>query len=169
MKPTTEMTKFYKERTNRHIKNVLKWTSRINSNMGTTYNFNNHDASKLQSPEKIPYTFLTWYYKEKNEGREYVYPPGVEEKVSKAIQHHYDVNPHHPEFHCEPGTKPADGSEMKMVDIVEMCADHMSMSEEMGGHPLEFFKKKLGSDWIFTESQLDCIYEIFELYDKYVK
>lgn len=161
---TDEMIKFYKTRTEAHIDRVLKWTKVINKAKGLSLNFDNHDNSKWLEPEKTPYIYLSWYYKRKKDGFEYNYPVGVKTRIDAAVQHHYDVNPHHPEFHAESLDKPMDARGMSYIDISEMCADWMAMSEEMENDPIEWADKVLGEKFHFDEFQTKYIYDLLALY-----
>jgi hypothetical protein len=80
-----------------------------------------HDTSKLQEPEKSAYDIITPRLKELTYGSE-EYRASLRE-MKPAIQHHYAVNPHHPEHYAE-GV-----SGMSLFDLIEMVMDWRAASE----------------------------------------
>jgi hypothetical protein len=79
-----------------------------------------HDASKLQSPER---EVFGRYYSELIQ-TEYGTPEyeALLSKVQPAIDHHYAHNRHHPQFHKN-GV-----NDMDLVDILEMLIDWIASS-----------------------------------------
>jgi hypothetical protein len=79
-----------------------------------------HDLSKLESPEKEAFDRAT-----ELKGMTY---GSIEYKdalnaLGPALQHHYDHNSHHPQFH-------KDGIEgMSLLDLIEMLADWKAAGE----------------------------------------
>ena len=74
-----------------------------------------HDDSKLQEPEKSMYDEFTPKLKDLTYGSdEYIQTLMA---MGAALQHHYQVNSHHPE-HFENGI-----NSMSLIDILEMLAD----------------------------------------------
>ena len=51
---------------------------------------------------------------------------------------------------------------MTDVDIAEMVADWMAMSEERGGHPKEWADNNVNKRWEFSRGQCNLIYKIIE-------
>ena len=80
-----------------------------------------HDNSKLGSPEKELFDKYTPILKELTYGSE-EYKDSLEQ-LKPALDHHYAVNPHHPE-HYHNGI---DG--MNLIDIVEMYCDWLAAIE----------------------------------------
>lgn len=80
----------------------------------------NHDASKLESPERE--IFGEYFSELKN--TEYGTPEYEELliKVKPAIDHHYANNRHHPQFH-ENGI-----NDMDLIDLLEMLMDWIASS-----------------------------------------
>lgn len=80
-----------------------------------------HDSSKLSPIEKETFDLYTPLLKDTTYGSDDYnrYLAGME----KALKHHYDNNPHHPEHH-ENGI---DG--MSLIDIMEMLVDWKAASE----------------------------------------
>jgi hypothetical protein len=74
-----------------------------------------HDLSKLQEPEKSVIDEFTPKLKASTYGSDEY--KGFLKDMGTALQHHYQVNRHHPEHH-------ANGiNGMTLVDLVEMLAD----------------------------------------------
>lgn len=81
----------------------------------------NHDSSKLRSPEKEIFDIYTPKLKDSTYGSE-EYKTFLKE-MNVALQHHYDINHHHPE-HYQEGI---DG--MDLIDLIEMICDWKSATE----------------------------------------
>jgi len=74
-----------------------------------------HDASKLQSPEKELFDKFTPLLRDTTYGSD-EYKRYLKE-MGAALQHHYEVNSHHPEHY-------ANGIYgMSLLDVMEMLAD----------------------------------------------
>lgn len=80
-----------------------------------------HDMSKLQPPEKPIFDLMTPRLKALTYGSE-EYKAALTE-MGEALQHHYEVNNHHPE-HYPNGI---DG--MTLLDLIEMICDWKAASE----------------------------------------
>ena len=80
-----------------------------------------HDSSKLDEPEKEIFDKVTPKLKELTYGSD-EYNNQLKE-MQIALDHHYKVNPHHPEYY-ENGIK-----DMDLVDLVEMICDWKAASE----------------------------------------
>lgn len=114
------------------------------------------DLSKYSEPEKIAYIYLNWkFYQEKTYLKKYEYPEGIEKIVKQAIQHHYQHNSHHSEFHCykEDGTQEEDKAKIKdllknmsHLDLLEMVADWMAISQEYGTKCIDYATATIGDD-----------------------
>jgi hypothetical protein len=75
----------------------------------------NHDSSKLDSPEVEAFTEYTSKLKSSTYGsQEY---NGFKEAMKPALEHHYAKNRHHPE-HFPDGI-----ADMTLIDLVEMFCD----------------------------------------------
>jgi len=102
-----------------HIHRVKHFMTQATKNL--YYRAENHDASKLESPEKEAFDIAT----PKLAGLEY----GSEEyrqslrELGPALQHHFEHNSHHPE-HYENGTRG-----MSLLDLIEMLCDWRAASE----------------------------------------
>ena len=75
----------------------------------------NHDASKLQEPEKRIFDEFTPKLRGTTFGSD-EYKASLKE-MGKALEHHYQNNSHHPEHY----TNGVD--DMNLVDVLEMLAD----------------------------------------------
>ena len=81
----------------------------------------NHDSSKLRSPEKETFDEMTPKLKDSTYGSE-EYKDFLKE-MKKALDNHYANNSHHPEFYN-------DGiNGMDLVDLLEMFCDWKAASE----------------------------------------
>lgn len=96
-----------------HIGNVEKLLEKVVINL--EYRSSDHDASKLQEPEKSMYDEFTPKLKTSTYGSDeykiFLKDMGV------ALKHHYENNSHHPE-HYENGI-----NGMSLLDVIEMLAD----------------------------------------------
>lgn len=162
--PTKEMFDFYKKRTKDHIDRVIKNMHTIAEERDDLNKVElmsrgkEHDKSKYSDKEYIPYVWLTWWYKEKNEGRKFEYPEGVEDDIKKAAKHHVMTNLHHPEAHSSP-------KKMSDIDISEMIADWAAMSQELNNSLKEWADKNVGKKWKFDKDQVKLIYDLIGLFE----
>lgn len=109
-----------------------------------------HDESKLREPEKSAFDRLTPKLKGLEYGSE-AYKESLHE-LSLAIQHHYQNNRHHPEYHKE-GI-----NDMTLLDLIEMFCDWKAASErhETG----DLFKSiEINKDRFAMSDQLCCIFK----------
>ena len=92
------------------------------------HNVEKHDESKFSEEEFEPY-------------RQYFYPTKDEvknaDKFTEGWIHHFQNNPHHPEYWVRNGTT----EEMSKVYIAEMILDWEAMSRNFGGNPLKWYKE----------------------------
>lgn len=162
--PTQKMIDFYEKRTKEHIDRVIDNMSKIAANSdyeGLEERGKEHDSSKYGKEERIPYIWLTEFYRCKNEGEKFTYPPGVKEKVDRACEHHVNSNRHHPEAH-------ENIEDMTDIDIIEMVCDWTAMSQELnqdGGSAKGWADKNVGTKWKFTDDQKDLIYKTIKILD----
>jgi len=161
--PTKEMIDFYESRTKQHRDRVKKNIKRIiQEKKGIPAELlreraETHDISKYSKDEYIPYVWLSWWYKENNSGREFVYPKYIKDKVNKATEHHIRTNKHHPEFYSN--TK-----DMTKLDIAEMVADWASMSQELKNNLKEWVKDNIDK-WGFSKDQVNLIYDFVSVFE----
>ena len=87
----------------------------------------NHDASKLQEPEKPMFDVWTPKLKEFEFGSD-AYKAALA-GMGEALKHHYENNRHHPE-HFENGV---DG--MNLIDVIEMVCDRRAAAFLKGESP----------------------------------
>ncbi len=191
---TDEMIQWYEERTRKHIMLVQKYCRLINaweearfnhgfilvtdpSFGGTGIELNEiaigHDVSKLIYPEVYPYIWITWNYKCKDEGKEFLMPDYIKIHAGEATFHHVKNNPHHPEYwddevkmeKREDRDIPtrwslANATKMPDIYIAEMVADWLAMSEEKGTSVKNWADKNVNIRWKFTDEQKNLIYEL---------
>lgn len=180
--PTKEMKDFFFKRTEKHIGHVQKYCKIIENYdlekfKGLIGRGKIHDQSKFKEPEITPYIWITWQYKIKDQGKEFDIPQEIKDKMSEATEHHVLSNKHHPESHCNKKTgiinrenrdKPPkeliDATKMKDLDIAEMCADWMAMSEEKNTNPIDWADKNVNIRWKFTNEQKELIYKLLDLF-----
>jgi hypothetical protein len=178
---SSEMENWFMLRTQKHIKRVQKWAKFIEY---TDPQFSGlydrtllHDKSKFEEPERSPYVYITWDYKCKAEGVPYTMPASIKEKGTIATYHHIKNNAHHPEF-FDPTTtleealnqnnrdglpaKMVDGTAMTPMDIAEMVADWLAVSEERGTDVQVWADKNVNKRWKFSDNQVTLIYQLIE-------
>lgn len=174
---TKEMEDWFISRTNRHIDLVKKYAKLIEEYdpirfKGLSEISENHDKSKFEDDvEKIPYIFISWKYHSQDIGKEFSVPKHIEDNMHKATIHHVKNNKHHPEYFDEsseinkadrdkPPEELVDATTMADINIAEMLADWMAMSEEKGNTVKEWADKNVNIRWQFTEDQTNLIYEL---------
>lgn len=156
LKYTKEMSDWFNERTNKHISLVQKYAKLIENKFhikGLIEQAKDHDKSKFEDNEYIPYVFLSWNYHCKDIGKEFNLSDDIKTKTDEAWKHHYTNNSHHPEYF-------KDITKMTNLDIAEMCADWLAMSEERGNSAVDWADKNVGTKWKFNDKQKDLIYKI---------
>ena len=105
--------------TQEHIAKVRKYIRFFTDRL--TLRGENHDASKMESPEVELFAEHTERLSEIEYGSE-EYKKELE-ALKPALEHHYAVNRHHPE-HFPNGI-----NEMNLIDLVELIADWKASSE----------------------------------------
>ena len=105
--------------TQKHIEKVRKYIRFFTDRLTTRGE--NHDASKLESPEVELFAEHTERLAEIEYGSE-EYKKELE-ALKPALDHHYAVNRHHPQHF------PAGINDMTLVDLIEMIADWKASSE----------------------------------------
>ena len=164
--PNAAMISFYEQRTLAHMERVSKCLLAIEqiTEYGgqLSQRAKVHDASKFGPEERIPYIWLTEFYRSKRDSDPFEYPAGMKPRVRAAITHHMSVNRHHPEFHSDP-------NEMTEVDLIEMVCDWTAMAQEFnqsGGSACEWADKTVGKQVAFNEEKTQFIYQMIELLDR---
>lgn len=109
------MNKAYDSRvdTRKHINEVRKLLQKVIANL--RLRAFNHDASKLNEPEKSTFDLYTPKLRNTTYGSE-EYKCYLE-AMKPALDHHYSHNQHHPEFWAN-GIR-----DMSLLDIIEMLCD----------------------------------------------
>lgn len=165
------MREHFLKRTRRHIALTQKYCARLEAAFpelaGLEERAVRHDASKFAEPELTPYIWLTWRYKCKDDGTTLTLPPGMEERIVQATEHHILGNAHHPEAHGtqrenlintqdrdKPPAQMIDATGMGLLDLAEMCADWCAMSEERGNTPRAWADQNVNVRWRFAPGQV---------------
>jgi hypothetical protein len=106
--------------TRRHRERV--WSLLISAARELMARGQRHDQSKLEEPEKSTFDEFT----PKLIGSTYGSPEYKKflAEMKPALEHHYAVNRHHPEFFGEAGV-----NEMTLIDLMEMLCDWKAASE----------------------------------------
>jgi len=134
--------------TQKHIKQVQDLLLEVIYKLGNRSSM--HDVSKLNPPEKECYDIYTPMLKGLTYGSDEY--KATLENMGHALQHHYQVNSHHPE-HFENGV-----NGMSLIDLVEMLTDWKAASLRHADgdilKSLEINKKRFGMS--------DQLAEIFE-------
>lgn len=114
----------------KHIQNVQSKLLKVIVDLATR-GFK-HDLSKLEPPEKEAYDLYT----EQLRDLEYDSPAYKEtlRKMQPAIEHHYSVSRHHPEFFVD------QINGMNLVDLLEMVCDWKAAGERHVSKPTDIFK-----------------------------
>jgi hypothetical protein len=166
IEPTTEMVAFFERRTREHIERVRRCLALMTEITGHRAELfergRTHDASKLDSEERVPYIWLTEYHKRRRNGEPFEYPEGIAEAVQRAIHHHLTTNRHHPEFHEDPNA-------MSDVDLIEMVCDWTAMAQEFGqdgGSARGWADKTVGTRVAFNEENRQFIYRMIDELDR---
>jgi hypothetical protein len=103
----------------KHIKKVGILLNKMISNLLSR--IDNHDSSKLRSPEKETFDEMTPKLENSTYGSEEY--KGFLKEMKKALDNHYANNSHHPEFY----NKGIDG--MDLIDLLEMFCDWKAACE----------------------------------------
>ncbi len=155
--PTEEMIRNYEERTQRHIDMVRKWILLLEPRGSFTAEElaergSQHDADKYSPEKRVPYIWVTEYYRLKNAGEDI--PAEVQEAYDasrEATGDHVSINRHHPEAHDGPNA-------MTEMDVAEMVADWSAMAEELGeGSARGWADKNVGTKWKFDKEHVEMI------------
>jgi len=176
-----ELEKQFNDRTNYHIKLVQKYIKQIQyMNLPEVDNKilddegKKHDAIKWEKEEYEPYLYIAWRYKQKDEGKKYELPEGMEEKTHAATFHHITNSKHHPDYWDENITSDAlnskdrdkptgnivDATKMPPTYIASMMADWAAMSEEKDSSLDKWIKDNVNIRWKFDKKQVDLINKI---------
>lgn len=168
IEPTPEMIAFADRRTKEHIArvaaNLMLLANVTDYGDELTQRAKVHDASKFGPEERIPYVWLTEFHRHRRNGQPFEYPPGIEEEVRRAIEHHVTTNRHHHQFHSDP-------NDMTEVDLIEMVCDWTAMSLEFdqdGGSARGWADRTIGNRVEFDTANTEFIYRIISELDKQI-
>ena len=132
MGATDDLIQASKKDTRQHIDQVAAFLEQMRSELERRKAV--HDESKLCEPELSGYATCVPLFK----GTEYGSPEykAVVAKMRPAVDHHYDSNRHHPEFHGKASIKG-----MHLIDIIEMICDWKAAAIRAGN--LDKFEENL--------------------------
>ena len=106
-----------------------------------------HDASKLESPEKEYYDKYTSALRTLEYGSQ-AYKDTLK-KMQPAIDHHYSVSRHHPEYFAD------SINGMNLIDLLEMVIDWKAAGERHTLKPTDIFKSiDINAERFHIEPQL---------------
>lgn len=165
---TPEMEAFFASRTKKHIDQVVLNLQLMEGFGGFTLEElekqgKTHDETKYQEPERTGYIWLSWYYRCVGLKIPFEYPPGVEEKVKQAIDHHLTHNLHHAESHSSP-------DDMSDIEIVEMVCDWTAIAQEMGNKSCKgWVDANIDKKWKFSSTRKDFVYRVIDEIDKRIQ
>jgi len=182
MKVTQDMINHFYNRTNSHISLVKKYCKMIYEYNDSKYFLLNsrmvrHDKTKFSEPEFTPYILLTWTYYCKDNNIEFNLDEDDKKQLQIATFSHCKNNRHHPEFHdCnstvdsinfnnrdKPSNLMVDAFEMTSIDIAEMVADWLAVSEERKTNPYDWAKNNINIRWNFRLDQEVQIYNLLDV------
>lgn len=153
MEITKEMVEYFINRTNQHItlvqENIYKLTAHfleLHSQLLDRARY--HDISKFTECEFIPYIKLSWSKYKNLRLNDF-----EKERIKNAIEIHYFNNRHHPEHF-------SNISNMSTIDLLEMFADWVAMSQEFNNSIKDFMLNNIGIRWKFTQKQTDFLQKL---------
>jgi hypothetical protein len=106
--------------TMQHIDRVRELLTQVTNDL--QHRATQHDASKLKEPEKSAFDTFTPKLKDLTYGSDEY--RATLKQMKPAVEHHYSVNSHHPEFHGKQGV-----SGMSLMDLIEMLCDWKAAGE----------------------------------------
>jgi hypothetical protein len=134
-----------------------------------------HDESKFDTPELIPYLLLTWRYLKRETDKNFDYPKNIQDQITKMTEHHVRNSKHHPEYWTKskvplinpnnrdaPPDEKINCYEMPLSYVACMVADWKAMSEEKETDAREWADKNIDVRWLFSDKQKELIYNILE-------
>ena len=99
-----------------------------------------HDLSKYSEEEFEPYRAKYYPTEKEISGLTDEAKSSIEKNADIAWQHHYNTNPHHPNYWIDKETgNPID---MDLISIVEMICDWEAMSMKFGGSTVDWYDTK---------------------------
>jgi tRNA nucleotidyltransferase (CCA-adding enzyme) len=185
MEITPEMEDHFNKKLKRHIGFVQKFCNKIYDYDSKRFSGivelgKEHDKSKFNGEERIPYIILAWKRK-KDDFDSYTDPATRDEDsdhdaINLATEKHIKANKHHPEHWTdqkenlinehnrdEAPDKIIDATKMPDLYIGEMIADWCALSAELGeSTPKKWADDNVNIRWKFTDTQKDLIYELID-------
>lgn len=153
----TNMMINFASKTQNHI-NLVRYNlfklSCYNNQIELKERSNNHDLSKYTKNEYNGYMYLI---EKHNEYSTFIFTEEHEEIIKKAIQHHYQVNRHHPE-HFD------DINDMNKIDLIEMVVNWAARSEELGNSLIGWYNSVNQVKYQFNSEQQKIIENVIKMF-----
>ena len=165
MTPTKEMVDRFLVRTRRHIELVGRNLERLAGYVGIDRSelisrARLHDLSKFGERERAGYTWLTWIYHCKEQGRPFEVAPHMSREIERALTTHRRRNTHHPEAHLTPDA-------MSVADLAEMVCDWTAIAQEQSGTgSARPWAEANISRWSFSHAARDFIFLTIDELDR---
>lgn len=170
---TNEMIEYFEVRTKAHINLVDSYMEKMikeieSEKMDRAFSLAliTHDLSKFTIPERDPYIYLGWKCKLEKEGESYTFSNEIENEIQIAVYHHFQKNPHHPEYWDDSFSikKKANAQKMPNEYIMLMVSDWLAMSEDLEMDPIQWADDNIGEKWSFSKPQKNYIYFLIKKY-----
>lgn len=178
---TDEMVDHFNKRTLLHINNVRLYLEKMADYIGRDNDivrvledeYHDHDSSKYELPEYLPYILITWRYKKRDEGdKTFDYDTETQNELTAATSHHIMSNKHHPDYWVsnkkdiklinpndrdKPTDVVLDCTDMPESYVLCMVADWLAMSREKNTNPMDWCNKNVGIRWNFSDNSTKLI------------
>jgi len=171
-------------RTSKHIERVTNNAKIIDRAfpgrfVGLLDQVRDHDQSKYDDPECLPYIWLTEFYRCKENNIPFKYPEGMEDRTRQVTLIHIKNNKHHPEYwdlnkdkielnkDRDSAKQPqvTDATKMDNTSLAEQVCDWMAMSQEKGTSLKDWADKTINNRWKFNDNQVKTLYELVEFFE----
>ena len=159
---TKEMREYFDRRMKKHIDYVNYFAKKV------SLHFPNHDSDKFLQENLDIQTKFSW-------SRFINKPLSYEDtkELNKVTLIHITTQPHHPEYWIEDKSKldkfsrfnpvmNLDCSKMSNIAIYEMCCDWCAVAKELYNSPITWADKTVNKRWMFSEFQVDMIYDVLK-------
>lgn len=127
-----------------------------------------HDMSKYSEEEFDAYRAKYYPTEKESNGATNEQKAEIDRKVDIAWIHHYENNPHHPNYWVDKNSDKPKPTDMDLVSILEMICDWEAMSMKFGGNTIDWYTNKADKEKVamtdktknIVEELLDIIYKI---------
>ena len=164
----------YNEKLNRYFKRTMEHIHRVHNNMvylvtecadtlklnqedcrQCIWNVINHDRSKFNETQFLPYIELTEYYHQRKtlRNKKYEYPTEeIKKAVDEAVQDHYARENHHPEKYKN------NNHSFTKLECIEIICDLQAMAQEFKEGSCRKFFEEIWRPKHTNFQTDDCIY-----------